>query len=153
MPQRCFPPPWSLDEADPEVDRRCFIVRDANGQALAWMSIGEEEPGPASSSHGVHCHPAVMRGQLQFELARSCRGSLLMPTSPHPPPFFRCPSCKALYQVVKAEAGPETVDVEVACSICRGPLGAREGQFVLKYFLLRKAIPVKRPTARRARPR
>ena len=77
---------------------------------------------------------------------------MVMP-SPNPPPFFRCPSCKALYQVVKAEAGPETVDLEVACSICSGPLVAREGQFVLKYFLLRKATPVKDPTARRARPR
>ena len=36
---------------------------------------------------------------------------MLVPTSPHPPPFFRCPSCNALYQVVKAEAGPETVAV------------------------------------------
>ena len=111
----------------------------------------EEEPGPASSSHGVHCHLTVMRGQLRFELARSVAAARY--AGPNAPPLFRCPSCKALYQVVKAEAGPETVDLEVACSICRGPLGAREGQFVLKYFLLRKAIPVKRPTARRARPR
>ena len=37
----------------------------------------EEEPGPASSSHGVHCHPAVMRGQLQFELARSVAAASL----------------------------------------------------------------------------
>ena len=73
--------------------------------------------------------------------------------SPNPPPFLRCPSCKALYQVVKAEAGPETVDLEVACNICNGTLVARERQFVLKYFLLRKAIPAKGPTARRAKPR
>jgi hypothetical protein len=26
---RCFPPPWSVDESD-----ACFIVCDANGQAL-----------------------------------------------------------------------------------------------------------------------
>jgi hypothetical protein len=36
MPSRRFPPPWSVDEADPELDRRSFIVRDANGQALAY---------------------------------------------------------------------------------------------------------------------
>jgi hypothetical protein len=58
--------------------------------------------------------------------------------SPNPPPFFRCPSCNALYQLVKAEAGPETVALEIACSVCSRPLVAREGQFVLKYFLLRK---------------
>ena len=45
------------------------------------------------------------------------------------------------------------VALEVACSVCSGPLAAREGQFVLKYILLRKAIPVKGPTARRAKPR
>jgi hypothetical protein len=32
---RRFPPPWSVDEADSKLDRRSFIVRDANGQALA----------------------------------------------------------------------------------------------------------------------
>ena len=36
MPERRFPPPWSVDEADSKLDRRCFIVRDANGQALAY---------------------------------------------------------------------------------------------------------------------
>jgi hypothetical protein len=30
MPQRRFPPPWSAEATD-----ACFIVRDANGQALA----------------------------------------------------------------------------------------------------------------------
>jgi hypothetical protein len=27
----------SVDEADPALDWRCFIVRDANGQALAYV--------------------------------------------------------------------------------------------------------------------
>jgi len=57
------------------VDRRCFIVRDADGQALAWVSL-RGGAGPASSSHGVRCHPAVMRGQLQFELARAAYSCL-----------------------------------------------------------------------------
>ena len=29
MPERRFPPPWSVEETD-----ACFIVRDANGRAL-----------------------------------------------------------------------------------------------------------------------
>jgi hypothetical protein len=37
MTERRFPPPWSVDEADPEMDRRCFIVRDADRQALAYV--------------------------------------------------------------------------------------------------------------------
>jgi hypothetical protein len=31
-PTRRFPPPWSVEEAD-----ACFIVRDANRQALAYV--------------------------------------------------------------------------------------------------------------------
>ena len=34
---RRFPPPWSAEEPDPKLDRQCFIVRDANGQALAYV--------------------------------------------------------------------------------------------------------------------
>ena len=37
MPERRFPAPWSVEEPDPKLDRRCFIVRDANGQALAYV--------------------------------------------------------------------------------------------------------------------
>jgi hypothetical protein len=36
---RRFPPPWIVEETD-----ACFIVRDANGQALAYVYL-EEEPG------------------------------------------------------------------------------------------------------------
>jgi len=34
MPPRRFPPPWSVEETD-----ACFIVRDANGQALAYVYL------------------------------------------------------------------------------------------------------------------
>jgi hypothetical protein len=36
---RRFPPPWSVDETD-----ACFIVRDANGQAVDYVYC-EDEPG------------------------------------------------------------------------------------------------------------
>ena len=52
---------------------------------------------------------------------------------------FTCPNCQALYEVVKVEAGPETTLREVTCLSCGGPLLAREGKFVLKYFMLREA--------------
>ena len=57
--------------------------------------------------------------------------------------FFKCPSCAALYQVVKAEAGPETKYTEIGCWICGAPFAPRDEEFVLKYFLLREAV---RPT-------
>jgi hypothetical protein len=37
--RRRFPPPWSVEETAP-----CFIVRDANGQALVFV-YREDEPG------------------------------------------------------------------------------------------------------------
>jgi hypothetical protein len=53
---RCFPtpidrrrvaqePPWSVEETD-----ACFIVRDGNGQALAYVYF-EDEPGRRSAAH------------------------------------------------------------------------------------------------------
>jgi hypothetical protein len=38
MPERHFPPPWSVEELD-----SCFVVKDANGQSLAYMYF---EKGP-----------------------------------------------------------------------------------------------------------
>jgi hypothetical protein len=45
MPQRRFPPPWTVEETD-----ACFIVRDANGHALAYVYF-EDEPGRRSAAH------------------------------------------------------------------------------------------------------
>ena len=52
--------------------------------------------------------------------------------------FFTCPSCAALYQIIKAKAGPETEAAELACLVCSKSLTPRDGKFVLKYFLLRE---------------
>jgi hypothetical protein len=37
---RRFPPPWTVDEAN----AACFIVKDSNGHALAYVYF-EDEPG------------------------------------------------------------------------------------------------------------
>ena len=50
---------------------------------------------------------------------------------------FKCPSCGALYQIVKIEAGRETIDHQLNCRACGAELSGRDGQFVLKYYLLR----------------
>lgn len=49
MTARRFPPPWTIDSTD-----ACFIVRDANGQALAYVYF-EDEPG--GSLGGAPPHP------------------------------------------------------------------------------------------------
>jgi hypothetical protein len=42
MTDRRFPPPWTLHEHD-----ECFIVSDANGQALGYFYFDEEQQSPA----------------------------------------------------------------------------------------------------------
>jgi hypothetical protein len=43
LPRR-FPPPWTVEETD-----ACFIVKDHNGQALAYVYF-EDEPGRQSAA-------------------------------------------------------------------------------------------------------
>jgi hypothetical protein len=45
MPDRRFPPPWSVEE----YNDACFIVRDADGQQLAYVYY-ESEPGRRSAA-------------------------------------------------------------------------------------------------------
>jgi DNA-directed RNA polymerase subunit RPC12/RpoP len=54
------------------------------------------------------------------------------------PSSFDCLNCGAPYQLVKAEAGPETEDRHVPCRACGALLPGRRGKFVLKYFALRR---------------
>ncbi len=42
---RRFPPPWSVEE----LNDACFVVRDHNGQALAYVYF-EDEPGRRSAA-------------------------------------------------------------------------------------------------------
>jgi hypothetical protein len=44
MSERRFPPPWTVEETD-----ACFIVKDHNGQALAYANC-ENEPGRRSAA-------------------------------------------------------------------------------------------------------
>jgi hypothetical protein len=44
MPERHFPPPWSVEELE-----ACFIVLDASGQKLGYFYF-EEEPGRRSAA-------------------------------------------------------------------------------------------------------
>jgi hypothetical protein len=45
MERRRFPPPWSVEELD-----ACFVVRDHNGQQLAYVYF-EDEPGRRSAAN------------------------------------------------------------------------------------------------------
>jgi hypothetical protein len=45
---RRFPPPWSIEE----LNDACFILRDSNGQQLAYVYF-EDEPGRRSAAKPV----------------------------------------------------------------------------------------------------
>ena len=45
MPDRRFPPPWTIEEHN----NACFIVKDATGQALGYFYF-EDEPGRRSAA-------------------------------------------------------------------------------------------------------
>ena len=45
LPNRRFPPPWSIEE----LNNACFVVRDHDGQALAFVYF-EDEPGRRSAA-------------------------------------------------------------------------------------------------------
>ena len=47
---------------------------------------------------------------------------------------FKCPTCTAEYQLVRVETDKISMDRELACISCGGPLNGREGGLVLKYF-------------------
>jgi hypothetical protein len=40
-----FPLPWSVDDPDMKLGQDCFIVRDADGHALAYVYFEEEPEG------------------------------------------------------------------------------------------------------------
>ena len=59
-----------------------------------------------------------------------------MPNSSIAP--FICPSCGAIYKVVRVEAEPAAGE-RIDCCNCGASLEGREGRFVLKYFLVERS--------------
>jgi hypothetical protein len=55
--------------------------------------------------------------------------------------FFKCPSCDALYEVIRAEAGPETRDGEIGCRICGAPLAPRDSGIRPEIFSVAQSHP------------
>jgi transcription elongation factor Elf1 len=50
--------------------------------------------------------------------------------------LFDCPICQAHYKIVRMESDQIDFDGPVACRSCGAPLQGREGNAILKYFLV-----------------
>jgi hypothetical protein len=68
MPNRRFPPPWSVE---PHPGGESFIIRDAKGQALAYVYF-EDENGPAN----VHEAPKPRRSTAHRRHYRDVAGAV-----------------------------------------------------------------------------
>jgi hypothetical protein len=79
MTSRRFPPPWTVEETAP-----CFIVRDHNGQALAFVYC-EDEPGRRATGK-LLTRDEARRIAVNIAKLPDCCGrlSLLMRFAPWP---------------------------------------------------------------------
>ena len=78
---RRFPPPWTVEDIGAEVQRAAFVVRDHNGQQLAYLYF-EEEPGRRSAAQLLsHEEARELPGKpLSLLLSSECP-PLVMPLS------------------------------------------------------------------------
>jgi hypothetical protein len=54
------------------------------------------------------------------------------------PTEFVCPGCGSGYKVVRAKADADLPHRLIYCRVCKQPLAAIDGEFVVKYFLVRR---------------
>jgi len=76
---RRFPPPWSVEE----LNDACFVVRDHDGQQLAYVYF-EDEPGRRSA--------AKPRTRREGSRLASVPSTTPLPGLPKPDPISACAS-------------------------------------------------------------
>jgi ssDNA-binding Zn-finger/Zn-ribbon topoisomerase 1 len=52
------------------------------------------------------------------------------------PKVYPCPTCGTEYKVVRVEATTALPEGRLTCTKCGGPLHARKGRHILKYFVV-----------------
>jgi hypothetical protein len=93
------------------------------------LSLTSALPVRASALHrrGSHClRMTELHSSKKLHTSRLRGRRLMAGSGPRSFNSFTCPSCQALYHLVKVEAGPETVDHALTCLACGAPLPNRE---------------------------
>jgi hypothetical protein len=52
------------------------------------------------------------------------------------PADFVCPGCQARYKLVRVRSEARSRGFPLHCKVCKQPLAAKDGEDVLKYFLI-----------------
>jgi hypothetical protein len=72
---RRLPPPWSVDDPDAKLGQDCFIVRDADGHALAYVYF-EDEPGRRAAREDAHARRGAAQRDEHRDYPRHARSGL-----------------------------------------------------------------------------
>jgi len=101
---------------------------------------------PQSLMRGPFAVPAANDDRLRpkhcaLELERATQDGTTMAQDREQDPEqdrdeFECPQCQARYRIVRAKAGPQTIDRPVQCKVCAQPFVSKDGEDILKYFLI-----------------
>jgi predicted Zn finger-like uncharacterized protein len=115
---------------------------------IASISRGQNQRSrtPQSLMRGPFAVPAANDDRLRpkhcgLELERTAQDGTTMAQDPEQNPEqdgedFECPQCQARYKIVRVKAGPQTIDRPVQCKVCAQPFVSKDGEDILKYFLI-----------------
>jgi hypothetical protein len=73
---------------------------------------------------------------LEFESAAQDGTTMAQDPAQDRAEEFKCPQCQARYKIVRVNARSQTIDRPVQCKVCAQPFVSRDGEDILKYFLI-----------------
>jgi hypothetical protein len=139
---RRFPPHWSAEEPDPKLDRQCYIIRDANGQALACVYF-EKEPDRRSAAHLLTRDDA----RRNMESSHESSVPLTSRTFSGNAAIFKTPVCRPWPRVSQLVLFLEPVALE--CCLGTRPIQAEKSFLTGMPFGQRRRQPAQSPTSAR----
>jgi hypothetical protein len=112
-------------------------------RASSWLP----RPGRKGEGRGTVARPGLARkpaggATRLLHPARMSKDSVMT----EGPEDFACPQCGAHYKLVRVKPGPRTTNRPVHCKVCGHSLAPRDGEDVLKYFLVSKERRTTSPT-------